>query len=112
MTNQSKPKEYESMAIRIIAIERSGTATPDFADWESITVRDEGTSTRPVYGHIQVFGIADDGTRHSLFGYYSDEAAYAPGELGSLLIGATPEDARRRASDLRARRDVVFLRSQ
>ena len=100
------------MATRIIAIERTGTATPDFADWEPITVRDEGAGTQPVYGHVQVVGVADDATRHALFSYYSDEAAYTPSELGSLVIGATPEEARRLASDLRGRRDAAFLRGQ
>ncbi len=98
------------MATRIIAIERTGTATPDFADWEPITVRDEGSGTQPVYGYVQVVGVADDATRHTLFSYYSDEAAYTLSELSALVLGSTVDEAKRRASDLRGRRDAAFLR--
>lgn len=97
------------MATRIIAIERRGTATSHFADWESITVRDDGAATRPVYGHIQVIGVADDGTRHGLLQYYSDELSYAQAELAASFIGKTPEEARRLAADLHARKDRDYL---
>jgi hypothetical protein len=85
--------------------------TPDLAAWEADAVRDDQGGARPLYGHIQVWGIDDDGSRHALFAYYSDELTFPPDELQSL-IGATPEEARRLASDLLLRRDLAYLRSQ
>ncbi len=98
------------MTTTIIAIERTGIGTPDLAAWEAQAVRDDEGGARTVYGHIQVWGIAADGSRHALFAYYSDELAFPADELRSL-VGATPETALRLAGELRLRRDLAFLRS-
>jgi hypothetical protein len=100
------------MTARIVAIERTGAATPDFGDWRPITVRDDSDNARALFGHIQVHGIADDGTRHALLGYYSDESTYQIEELRSLLIGAEIEDAKRLAGGLRVRRDLDFAHDE
>jgi hypothetical protein len=99
------------MSTRIVAIERTGAPTAGMADLRVVSVRDDPAATLQVHGRVEVWGIADDGARHLLFSYYSDELAFAPGELEQLLVGVPPEVARGRAMWLRQRRDAAYLRA-
>jgi hypothetical protein len=99
------------MSTRIVAIERTGAPTADLDDLAPVPVRDDPAATAQVHGHVEVWGIADDGARHLLFSYYSDELVFPPGELERLLVGVPPEVARARALRLRRRRDAAYLRA-
>jgi hypothetical protein len=99
------------MAAKIIAIEFTGAASSSLSDLRYVTIRNGMAKPTRVFGHIQVQAVADDGSKHQLFSYFSDELSFTPDELSELLVGTTLEEAKRLGTELHEQRDSAYLRA-
>ena len=97
-------------AVTVTAIARRGHRTTSFTDWEAITVHDDAPDWQPVFGHVEVLAVCDDGSEGTLFLHYSDETTFSREELAEL-VGLEFHEAAKRANTLRTQRDITYLRS-